>query len=170
MAARQRLLDKRAAHERQEVARQEAACATQCFLNKRAALKRQEAVRCQCILNKEAASCQRAAQARQMAAAQIIFLWLCRQHLHAWLAHQTLRQQQHEVALACLQHKQECCARALQAEEQRKQAAATQAKALADEADERRRQDALAAEQCHQEWDERAAATAEKALAVEQRH
>jgi hypothetical protein len=77
-AAHQRLLDKRAAHKRQEAARQEAACAAQCLLDKRAALECQEAVHCQRILNKEAASCQRAAQARQMAAAQIIFLWLCR--------------------------------------------------------------------------------------------
>ncbi len=167
--ARQRLLDKRAAHEHQEAPHQEAACAAQCLLDKQAALECQEAVRRQCILNKEATGCQRAAQARQMEAAQIIFLWLCRQRLHARLARQTSRRQQREAALACLQHKQECCARALQLEEQCKQVAAARAKAIADKADEQHRQDALAAEQRHQELDERAAATAEKALAVEQR-
>jgi hypothetical protein len=71
--------------------------------------------------------------------------------------------------LAHLQHEQECCACALQAEEQRKQAAATRAKAIADEADERHRQDALAVEQRLQELAERASATAENALATGQR-
>jgi hypothetical protein len=74
--AAQRLLYERAAHERQEATHQEAACAAQSLLDLGAALKRQEAMRCQRILNKEAASCQCAAHARQMAAAQIIFLWL----------------------------------------------------------------------------------------------
>ncbi len=83
---------------------------------------------CQQILNEEAASCQHAAHAQQMVAARIIFLWLCRQRLHAWLARQTLQRQQHEAALACLQHEQECCTRALQAEEQFKQVATMQAK------------------------------------------
>jgi hypothetical protein len=75
---RQCLLDKPAGHKCQEAARQEAARAAQCLLEERAALGRQEAMRCQRILNEEAASCQRAAHARQTAAAQIIFLWLCR--------------------------------------------------------------------------------------------
>jgi hypothetical protein len=44
------------------------------------------------------------------------------------------------------------------------------AKALADKADKRRRQDALAAEQCRLELAERAAAMAESALAEEGRH
>jgi hypothetical protein len=44
------------------------------------------------------------------------------------------------VALACLQHEQECCARALQAGEQHQQAAAARAKAIADEANERHQQ------------------------------
>ncbi len=57
MAACQCLLDKRATHERQEAARQEAACAAQRLLDEQAALKCQEAVRCQRILNKEATSC-----------------------------------------------------------------------------------------------------------------
>jgi hypothetical protein len=74
-AACQCLLDERATHECQEAARQEAACAAQCL---QAALKCQEAMHHQRILNKEAASCQRAAHARQTAAAQIIFLRLCR--------------------------------------------------------------------------------------------
>jgi hypothetical protein len=54
-------------------------------------------------------------------------------------------------------------------EEQRQQAAAAQAKAVANKADEQHWQDALAAEQRRQESAERAAATAERALAVEQR-
>jgi hypothetical protein len=62
-AARQRLLDERAAHECQEAARQEAARAAQRLLDEQAALKCQEAVRCQRILNKVAASRQRAAHA-----------------------------------------------------------------------------------------------------------
>ncbi len=110
-AAHQCLLDERAAHERQEAVRQEAARAAQRLLDKRAALECQEAMRCQRILNKEATSRQRAAHAQQTAAAQIIFVWLCCQRLHAQLARQTLRQQQCEAALARLQYKQECCAR-----------------------------------------------------------
>ncbi len=85
-AARQHRLDKCATHECQEAARQEAARAAQCLLDKRAALECQEAVRRQRILIEDAASRQCAAQAQQMAAAQIIFLWLCRRHLHARLA------------------------------------------------------------------------------------
>ncbi len=81
-----------------------------------------------------------------------------------------MQRQQCKAALARLQHEQECCAHALQAEEQRKQAAAVRAKAIADKADKQRRQDPLAVEQCRRESDERAAATAEKVLAVEQRH
>ncbi len=92
------------------------------------------------ILNKEATSCQCAAHAQQTEAAQIIILWHCRQHLHARLACQTLRRQQREAALAHLQHKQECCACALQAEEQRMQVAAAQAKAKANKANKRHRQ------------------------------
>jgi hypothetical protein len=91
-------------------------------------------MRHQHILNEEAASCQCTAHARQTVAARIIFLWLCRQRLHAQLTCQTLRQQQREAALARLQHEQECCACALQVEEQRKQPAAVQAKAIADKA------------------------------------
>ncbi len=184
-AARQRLLDERAAHKHQEATRQEAACTAQCLLYERAtherqeaarqeaahtaqslldlraALECQEAMRCQRILNKEAASCQGAAHARQMAADQIIFLWLCRQRLHAWLACQTLRQQQCEAALARLQHEQECCACAQQAEEQREQVAATRAKAVADEANKGHRQAKVAiGEQCQQ-----AASARENALA-----
>ncbi len=76
--AAQRLLYERAAHKRQEAARHEAACAAQSLLDLRAALEHQEAMHCQRILNEEAACCQCAAHARQTAAAQIIFLWLCR--------------------------------------------------------------------------------------------
>ncbi len=90
---------------------------------------------------------ERAALARQMVAAQTIFLWLCRRRLHVRLARRTLRRQQRKAALAHLQYEQDCCSRAALAEEQRQQAAAVQAKALADKADERRWQDALAAEQ-----------------------
>jgi hypothetical protein len=76
--AAQCLLYKCAAHKHQEAARQEAACTAQSLLDLQAALECQEAMRCQRILNNEAASCQRAAHAQQIAAAQIIFLWLCR--------------------------------------------------------------------------------------------
>jgi colicin import membrane protein len=123
----------------------------QSLLDLRAALECQEAMHRQCIFNKEAASRQCAAKARQMAAARIIFLWLCRRCLHARLACQISRQQQREAALARLQHEQECCARALQAEEERKQAAAAQAKAVADEANKRHQQaKAAIGEQCQQ--------------------
>jgi hypothetical protein len=145
--SRQHLLDKRAAYERQEAARQEAACAAQCLLDEQAALECQEAMQYQRIFNKEAACRQRTALARQMAAARTIFLWLRRRRLHIRLARQTLQQQQREAALPRLRYEQDCCSRAALAEEQRQQAAAARAKALADEADERRRQDALAAEQ-----------------------
>jgi hypothetical protein len=74
------------------------------------------------------------ALAQQMAAAQTIFLWLCRCHLHVQLACQTSRQQQPEAALAHLQYKQDCCSHAALAEKQHQQAAAAQAKALADKA------------------------------------
>jgi hypothetical protein len=76
-----------------------------------------------------------------MAAAQTIFLWLCRCCLHVRLARQTLRRQKQEVALARLQYKQDCCLCAALAEERHQQAAATREKALADEADEQRCQE-----------------------------
>ncbi len=148
MAARQCLFDEHAAHERQEAARQEAACAAQCLLDERAADKHQEAnhrqqlldehaayecqeaVRRQRLLNKETArhhrlldkkaACRKcAALARQMAAAQTIFLWLCRRCLQIRLAQKTARQQQCEATLARLQYKQECCTRAAMADKWR---------------------------------------------------
>jgi hypothetical protein len=101
-------------------------------------------------VTKDQWSAKHRAQARERAAACTIFLWLCRRRrLHIRLARQTLRRQQREAALACLQYKQDCCLCAALAEEQRQQAAAAQEKALADEADRRRRQDALAKEQHH---------------------
>jgi hypothetical protein len=102
-----------------------------------------------------------------MVAAQTIFLWHCRCRLHIQLAHQTLRQQQREAALTRLQYKQDCCSCAALTEEQRPQAAAAQAKALANKAEEWRQQDALAAEQYCRELAECAAASAELAFAVE---
>ena len=39
-----------------------------------------------------------------------LFLWLCHNHLHIQLAHQTLRNQQREANLTCLHYKDECCA------------------------------------------------------------
>ena len=135
-ARRQRLFDEHTACARQqEAARQEAAHAAQCLLQERAALERQgeAARRCQCLLDEESAHHRRAAQARQMAAARVIFLWLRCRCLFAQLARQTSWRLQREAALACMQHEQECCARALQAKEQRQQAAAAQAKAIADE-------------------------------------
>jgi hypothetical protein len=153
------------------------------LLDKRAAYKRQEAARRQWLLDEETARRQRlldefaacplmaerAALAQQMATAQTIFLWLCRRCLYVRLARQTLRRQQRKAALAHLRYKQDCCLRAALAEEQRRQAAAARAKALANEADKRHRQDALAAEQRCRESAERAAATAESALAKEER-
>jgi hypothetical protein len=118
---RQRLLDEHTARaSQQEAARQEAARAAQCLLHKRATLECQgEAARCQLLLDKETACLRHAAQARQTAAARVIFLWLRRRRLFARLACQTLRRLQHEAALARMQHEQEYCAHALQAEEQR---------------------------------------------------
>jgi len=126
------------ARQQEEAARQEAARTAQRLLHERAALERRqgEAARRQRLLDEQSACRQRVAQARQTAAARVIFLWLRRQRLFARLARQTLRQLQREVALAHMQHEQECCAHALQAMEQRRQAAAVQAKAIADEANE----------------------------------
>jgi hypothetical protein len=115
-----------------------------------------------------------------MAVAQTIFLWLCchHLHLHVWLARQTLRQQQHEAALARLQYKQNCCLCVALAEKQRQQAAAAQAKALADEATKQcchkvaTWEKALANKvnkQQRKEWAERAAALAESVSTAEQR-
>ena len=118
-ARRQKLLDAQAARARQEAAAR--ACQEET-----AARARQE----------EAARRQRAAEARKTAAAQLIFLWLRRRRLYARLARQTSRRQQREAALARQHHEDECFARALQAEKQRMQVAAAQAKALADEAKE----------------------------------
>jgi hypothetical protein len=122
-ARRQKLLDAQAARARQEAAahaRQEATAARAC--------------------QEEAACRQRAAEARKMAAAQLIFLWLRRRRLSARLACQTSRRQQREAAIARQHHEDECFTRALQAEKQRMQVAAAQAKALTDEANERHRQ------------------------------
>jgi hypothetical protein len=135
--------------------------ARQCHIDEETAHQRlldEETARCQRLLDEEAARrlmAERAALARQMAAAQTIFLWLRRCHLHVRLASQTSQQQQREAALARLQYKQDCCSRAVLAEEQHLQAAAVRAKALADEADERHRQDALAKEQCRHEANKR---------------
>jgi hypothetical protein len=93
-AAHQCHLDKKIAHQCQEANR------CQRLLDERATYECQEAVccqrlldeetaRCQRLLNKEAARClmaKRAALARQMAAAQTIFLWLRHRHLHVQLA------------------------------------------------------------------------------------
>jgi hypothetical protein len=69
-----------------------------------------------------------------MATACFILLWFRRRRLHAQLAQLTSRRQQRKAALARFQYKQECIACAQQAEELRKQAATTRAKALADKA------------------------------------
>ena len=86
-----------------------------------------EAARRQCLLDKETAC-------------GVIILWLRHHRLFSQLARQTLRRLQHEAALARMQHEQECCAHALQAEEQRQQAATARAKAIADGATARHRQ------------------------------
>jgi hypothetical protein len=141
-AHRQRLLDEHAANERQEANRR------QRLLDKHAAYKCQEAVRRQRLLNEETAHPQRlldkeaacrlmakrAALARQMAAAQTIFLWLRRCRLHIRLVRQTSRRQQHEAALAHLRYEQDCCRHAALAKEQRRQVAAVRAKAAIDKA------------------------------------
>ena len=85
---------------------------------------RQEAAHCQRLLDEETARLRCTDQARQMAATQVIFLWHRRQRLFARLARQTSWRLQREAALARMQHEQECCARALQAAEHRRQAAA----------------------------------------------
>jgi hypothetical protein len=139
----QRILDKHTAHAcQQEAARQEAARAAQRFIQERAALERQqgEAAHRQRLLDEETACLRRAALARQTAAAQVIFLWIRRRRLFTRLACQTSRRLQHEAALARLQHEQECCVCAALAEAQRQQKSAARMKALADEADKRRRQ------------------------------
>ena len=126
-AHRQRLLDEHAVRARQqeEAARQEAARAAQRLLHERAAHEHQGEAACrQRLLDEQSAHRRRVAQARQTAAARVIFLWLRRRRLFARLARQTSRQLQHEVTLARKQHKQECCAHALQAMDQRQQAAA----------------------------------------------
>jgi hypothetical protein len=114
-------------------------CAAQHLLHERAAHERQvEAERCQRLLDDETARCRRATQAWQTAAIRVIFLWLHRRHLFARLARQTSRQLQREAALARMQHEQEYCAHALQAAEQRRQAAAVRAKDIANEANQRK--------------------------------
>jgi hypothetical protein len=109
-AARQCLLDKLAAHKCQE------ANHCQQLFNECAAYKCQEAACCQQLLDKETACCQSllnkvaarclmakyTALAQRMAAAQTIFLWLCRRCLHVRLTCQTSRQQQRKAALAHL--------------------------------------------------------------------
>ena len=102
-----------------EAACQETARAAHCLLYEQANRTRQEAAApCQRLLGEETAHCRCTVQTRQMAAARVIFLWLRRHCLFARLACQTSQQLQHEAALARMQHEQECCARALQAEEQ----------------------------------------------------
>jgi colicin import membrane protein len=101
-----------------------------------------------------------AAQDR-MATARSILLWFRRCCLHARLAQLTSQRQQRKAALACFQYEQECIARAQQAEELHKQAAAARAKALADKATKRHQQ----AEVVIGEWRCQAAAAREKALA-----
>jgi hypothetical protein len=109
-ATRQCHLDKETTHQCQEANR------CQQLFDKRATYECQEAARCQQLLDEETAHCQRlldkeaacclmakrTALARRMAAAQTIFLWLCRRRLHVWLACQTLWQQHCEAALARL--------------------------------------------------------------------
>ena len=120
-------------------ARQEAARAAQRPLHERAALERQGvAAHRQRLLDEETARLRCADQARQMAAARVIFLWHRRRRLFARLARQTSRRLQREAALARMQHEQQCCARVLQAAEHRQQAAAVRAKDIANEANQRK--------------------------------
>jgi hypothetical protein len=119
-AHRQRLLDEHAANECQEANRR------QRLLDKRATYEHQEAISRQRLLNEETARCQhlldkeaacrlmaeRAALARQMVAAQTIFLWLRSRRLHIRLVRQTSRRQQREATLARLRYEQDCCRRA----------------------------------------------------------
>jgi hypothetical protein len=140
----QQLLDKHAAYENQEAVH-------------RQRLLDEETARLQRLLYEDAACClmaKRAALARQMAAAQTIFLWLCRRRLHVRLARQTSRGQQHKAPLARLRYEQDCCLHAALVGEQQQQAAAAGAMALADKADE---------QFCH----EAAARTAEAAALAE---
>jgi hypothetical protein len=196
MAARQRHFDKQAACKQQEAAY------CQCLLDKRAVNKCQEANCCQPLLNEQAANnCQEAARpqrlldketachqclldahtavARWTAATTTIFLRLCRCCLQIRLSRKTARLQQCEAALARLQYKQECCARAAMADKRQRQAMATREKVLANEADEQRCQEeaactamlaemALAKEQCRHKVAEHATALVTEVLAEEQ--
>jgi len=163
-----------------EAARQEAARTAHRLLHEQADRARQEAAtRHQRSIDEETACRRRAVQARQTAAARVIFLWLRRRRLFARLARQTSRRRQHEAALARMQHEQDCCTRALQAAEHHRQAAAARAKAIADEApawhrqsEETRRQAALTEAKRHEvtlaaEEHHRAAISAEKQVASE---
>ena len=81
IADSQWLLDEHTARAcQQEAAHQEAASAAQRFIQECVTLERQqgEATHCQRLLDEETARLRRAAQARQTAAAQVIFLWLRR--------------------------------------------------------------------------------------------
>ena len=177
VARRQQLVNEEAARTRREDeaaarARQDEAARRQKLLDKQAARARQEAAArarqeetAARARQEEAARRQRAADARKTTAAQLIFLWLRRHRLYARLARQTSRRQQREAALARQHHEDECFARALQAEKQRMQVAAAQAKALADEAKERHRQ----AEVAIGEQRRQAAAAREKQAADDRR-
>jgi len=176
-ACHQKLLDAQAARARQEAAarahqEETAACACQEEAARRQKLLDKHTARARQVAaahahqeetaarahQEEAARRQCATEARKTAVAQLIFLWLCHRHLYARLARQISRRQQRKAALARQHHEDECIACALQAEKQRMQVAAAQAKALADEAKERHRQaEAAIGEQRHQ-----AAATQEK--------
>jgi len=183
-ARRQKLLDVQAARARQEAAaharqeetaaraRQEEAARRQKLLDEQAARAHQEAAararqeETAARARQEEAACrQRAAEARKTAATQLIFLWLHRRRLYARLASQTSRRQQREAALDRQHHEDECFARALQAEKQRMQVAAAQAKVLADEAKVRHRQ----AEAAIVEQRRQAAAAQEKQAADDRR-
>ena len=148
MACRQRFCDKVScqiavwdAHAH-KVARQEAACATQCSIGKQAALECQAADHHQRVQDEMAAEQKIAA----IVAAQIIFLWYCHQCLFARLARMILQGQQHQAALARLQHKQEYCVRALLAEQHRTNTAAAHAKTIADQANKQHQQAKVAIE------------------------
>ena len=144
----QRLLDQRTASHNADVACQEAVCAAhkQDVPRQESALASQR-LHAECVratrerylaAHRQRLQCE--VMTHKIAAARRIFLWLRRRRILAQLACMTVQRQQHQTALARLQHEQECCGRALQAEKHRKIAAAVHAQTIADETNHRHQQ------------------------------
>ena len=77
---------------------------------------------CLCLISESIAERQRSAELaaqRKQAAAQTIFLWLHRRLLLVRINRWTLQHQQHDVTLARLRYKQDCCRHAAVTQERR---------------------------------------------------